>query len=223
MPCANAEMKHTHLERLLCVFLCCFILLAGGVQVQAAETSSKSIKLFGTVEFKGPLKSLPAWLSVIEREKKNPLFVPGSKLNSAMTWDKFLEMAKGKSPTEQVKMVNSFWNQWPYRLDPEVYGKADYWAIPQEFRDKSGDCEDYSIAKYYTLKALGFDPNTMRIVVLLETIRNIAHAVLVVYMDGDAYVLDNLSQSVLSHSKLKNYQPQFSVNEKYRWAHVRPK
>ena len=33
----------------------------------------------------------------------------------------------------------------------------------------------------------------MRIVVLRDTIRNLAHAVLVVYLNDEAYVLDNLS------------------------------
>ncbi len=48
--------------------------------------------------------------------------------------------------------------------------------------------EDYTIIKYFTLKEMGVDPASMRIVVLRDTIRNLAHAVLVVYSDGDAHV-----------------------------------
>lgn len=191
----------------------------------AAPSKAKppSIKLFGTVEFRGTLKGVPSWTNMLERNLKNPLLVAGSKLNSSTTWDNFKAKLSTLSPMEQLKAVNRFWNQWPYRLDPEVYKKPDYWATPDEFRRNSGDCEDYSIAKYYTLKEMGIPPDDMRIVVLMETIRNIAHAVLVVYMDSDAWVLDNLSNNVLSHSRYKNYAPQFSVNEKFRWAHVRPK
>lgn len=189
----------------------------------ASKSKPASIKLFGTVEFRGTLKGVPSWTSMLERNKKNPLLVAGAKLNSSTGWDDFKKKLQTMSPMEQLKAVNRFWNQWPYRLDPEVYKKPDYWATPDEFRRNSGDCEDYGIAKYHTLKELGFSPDNMRIVVLMETIRNIAHAVLVVYMDGDAWVLDNLSNSVLSHSRYKNYVPQFSVNEKFRWAHVRPK
>lgn len=61
----------------------------------------------------------------------------------------------------------------------------------------------------------------MRIVVLKDTLRNLAHAVLVVYEGDDALVLDNLSNSVLSHKIYKQYVPQFSVNESSRWAHFR--
>ena len=57
-------------------------------------------------------------------------------------------------------------------------------------------------------KELGIPPETMRIVVLRDTIRNLAHAVLVVYMNDNAYVLDNLSNAVLSHTRFKHYSPQ---------------
>lgn len=222
-----ADRKGQNIRR-ICILFCVFFSLvcsfpAYGAQENAGKNKSAKIRLFGTVEFRGPLKTLPAWLSVLERNAKNPIFVPKSRLNSKMTWDDFKAKAEKLSPMEQLKMVNSFWNQWPYREDIKVYGKPDYWAIPAQFRKNSGDCEDYSIAKYFTLRALGFPPEQMRIVVLMETIRNIAHAVLVVYLDGDAYVLDNLSRNVLSHTRYRNYLPQFSVNEKNRWVHVRPK
>ncbi len=87
----------------------------------------------------------------------------------------------------------------------------------------SGDCEDYAIIKFYALMKLGVDPDTMRIVALKDSIRNLAHAILVVYMNNDAYVLDNLTDMVLPHTRYMHYLPQYSVNEVYRWAHVRPK
>ena len=70
---------------------------------------------------------------------------------------------------------------------------------------------------------MGYAADQMRIVVVLETIRNIGHAVLAVYLDGDVFILDNLSKNVLSHTRIRNYVPQFSVNEQFRWAYVRPK
>jgi predicted transglutaminase-like cysteine proteinase len=159
----------------------------------------------------------------MERNTVHPALVPGSRLNNSTVWDDLKARLEGLPPLEQLKQANSFWNRWPYRLDPDAYGKPDYWAAPYEFVKNSGDCEDYSIAKYYTLRELGFAPEVLRIVVVMETVRNIAHAVLVVYLDGEAYVLDNLSANVLPHTRLRNYVPQFSVNEEFRWAHVRPK
>lgn len=189
---------------------------------KATPTQPTGFRLFGTVEFKGPIKNLTSWISVLDRQGKNSVFQPEKKLGST-AWKDLKGKLEKMQPAEQLQTVNRFWNQWPYRQDSEVYKKADYWAIPAEFVKNSGDCEDYAIAKYFTLKEIGYDTSQMRIVVLMETVRNIAHAVLVVYRDGDAFVLDNLSTNVLSHSRYRNYLPQYSVNEEFRWAHVRPK
>ena len=182
---------------------------------------SHGIKLFGTVEFRRPLSTLPGWLDVLDRNAQSPIFNPARQFNRSTTWAQLSKRAEGKSPLEVLKLVNSFWNTWPYREDMANWGKPDYWAIPAQFLKKSGDCEDYAIAKYFTLKELGIPPGDMRIVVLRDTIRNLAHAVLVVYLDGEAYVLDNLSNVVQPHSRLRNYNPQYSVNENGRWTHIK--
>lgn len=184
-------------------------------------TSGAKIQLFGTVEFKRPLSSLPNWLDLLKRNAKDPIFIPGKYFKKNVTWDGFKEKAQCKSPMELLRYVNSFWNTWPYKEDIVNWGVEDYWAIPAEFLKKSGDCEDYAIVKYFTLKELGIPRENMRIVVVRDTVRNMAHAVLAVYMDGDAYILDNLSNAVLSHSRIRQYSPQYSVNEVGRWAHLK--
>ena len=55
-----------------------------------------------------------------------------------------------------------------------------------------------------------------------DNIRNISHAVLAVKLGDDSYILDNMSDLVLSHHEYEHYVPQYSVNEHYRWAHVAP-
>lgn len=203
--------------------LVCLLLGSGVLPVLAAPetTGAPKVKLFGTVEFKRPLSSLPAWLDLLRRNQASPVFLPQKHFNKKVTWDEFRATAQGKSSLDLLRHVNAFWNTWPYREDIENWGKPDYWAIPAEFLKKSGDCEDYAIIKYFTLKELGIPPETMRIVVLRDTIRNLAHAVLVVYMNDNAYVLDNLSNAVLSHTRFKHYSPQYSVNEFGRWAHLK--
>lgn len=182
-----------------------------------------SVHLFGTVEFKRPLESLPGWLDVLARNSQSPIFQAQKHFNKKTSWADLRGKLEGKSLAEQLRLVNTFWNSWPYREDKDNWGQPDYWEIPAEFLKKSGDCEDYAIVKYFTLKEMGVDPKSMRIVVLRDTIRNLAHAVLVVYSDGDAFVLDNLSNIVLSHRRISNYSPQYSVNEFGRWAHIKGK
>ena len=198
---------------------------AAGATPQAAGTP-KPLHLFGYVEFRGPLKNLPKWERVLKAEKGTPSFGADEKVSLtpavAERWAKVKAGLEGATLAEKLKAVNTFFNQWPYKEDILVWKVEDYWATPYEFVRKSGDCEDYAIAKYFALRSLGVPASQMRIVAVMEKIRNIGHAVLVVYMNDNAYVLDNLTNLILSHSRLTNYEPKFSVNEEYRWAHVKP-
>lgn len=206
---------------------------SSGASAQSPGRSGNSLisegaGLFRSHEFRSTLKALPGWVRVMRSAVAQSATLlncdPGREVcpASALSWQKIIRQATGQPPLEQLRQVNSYFNRWPYRLDPDVYGVSDYWATPEEFLRLSGDCEDFSIAKYYALRQLGFPDETLRIVLLRDTIRNIAHAVLVVTLDDDRYVLDNMSDMVLSHRHYQHYVPQYSVNESYRWAHISP-
>ena len=184
--------------------------------------------LFGSHEFRSTLRALPQWTRVMTTagsqvealSRCNPERDDCSA--AALSWQKVMREASGLSGLDQLKTVNGYFNRWPYRLDIDVYGENEYWATPLEFLRLSGDCEDYSITKYYALKQLGVPVDKMRIVMLFDTIRGIAHAVLAVRQGDVTYVLDNLSDLVQPHQRYGHYQPQYSVNEHFRWAHVSP-
>lgn len=199
----------------------------GNGKAKSESSDSKSVRLFGTVEFRSPLKKLPKWERVRNLENEKPSFTEqgiASKNKDVLArWNKLREKLKGAPLMEQAQGVNKFFNQWPYKTDREVWGVEDYWATPREFMLHSGDCEDYAIAKYYALRDLGVPKEKLRVVALKDTIRNIGHAVTAVFIGDDAYILDNLSNLVLSHKKLTLYAPQYSVNEDYLWRHVKPK
>lgn len=205
--------------RLLAAFLVCCL---GGVAAPPA-TAADAIRLFGTVEFRGSLKALPHWRRVVAEAPPQVGELTGCEEcpAAARSWQELQRQAGRLSPLEQLRTVNAYFNRWPYRLDRDVYRAADYWATPLEFLQNSGDCEDFSIAKYFALRQLGFPAESLRVVVLWDEIRTIAHAVLVAYLEGEAYVLDNLSDLVFPHTRYEHYLPQFSVNEFHRWAHVR--
>lgn len=184
--------------------------------------------LFGSHEFRSSLRALPQWTRVMaEAEGQveamtrcNPARESCSA--AALSWQKILHEARGLGLHDKLKAVNAYFNRWPYRLDIDVYGVSEYWATPNEFLRLSGDCEDYSITKYYALRQLGVPAERMRIVMLLDTIRGIAHSVLTVRQGEETYVLDNLTDMVLPHRRYDHYKPQYSVNEHYRWAHIAP-
>jgi predicted transglutaminase-like cysteine proteinase len=215
---------------LLGVWGCCA--KAATTPAAAEETYAPLIPpgtgLFGSHEFRSTLRALPQWTRVMASAAAQVEAMtscnPGRENcpAAALSWQKIIHEARGLAAFEQLKTVNAYFNRWPYRLDIDVYGESEYWATPQEFLRLSGDCEDYSITKYYALKQLGVPVDTMRIVMLIDSIRGIAHAVLAVKQGEETYVLDNLSDLVLSHKKYEHYKPQYSVNEHFRWAHVSP-
>ena len=200
---------------------------APAVPPAAPGGASAPIRLFGTVEFRSPVKNLPKWERVRNSESKKPSFIPGGMdtQNKAVSdrWQRLREKLKNAPFMEKVKGVNTFFNQWPYKTDLDVWGVEDYWATPREFVQKSGDCEDYAISKYYALRDLGVPAEALRIAAVKDSIRNLGHAVTIVFHGGDAHVLDNLTNLMLSHKRLTQYKPQFSVNEQYLWRHIQPK
>ncbi|MBK8160279.1 MAG: transglutaminase-like cysteine peptidase [Rhodospirillaceae bacterium] len=95
------------------------------------------------------------------------------------------------------------------------------WATPFQFLKMEGDCEDYAIAKFMALKALGIPIEDMRVLALRDMNLDIGHAVLIVY-DGDtALLLDNQIKSVVPADTVKHYMPIFSLSETGWWLHRR--
>lgn len=227
------------MSRLTCLLLIMAISLMVGPWGCSSKASAKGTEgiaslvppgkgLFRSHEFRSTLKALPNWTRVLGQAEAQAEAFSSCDADitvctaAALSWQRIIRQSAGLSAMEQIKSVNQYFNRWPYRLDIDVYGVSDYWATPEEFLKLSGDCEDYSITKYYALRKLGFAVDDMRIVLLRDNIRGVSHAILAVKLDDDSYVLDNMSDLVLSHLKYEHYVPQYSVNELYRWAHVAP-
>jgi predicted transglutaminase-like cysteine proteinase len=134
-------------------------------------------------------------------------------------WKRYLGEIRSLSPLDKLREVNRFANYAPYVTDPVNYGMADYWATPAQFLTKNGDCEDYAITKFYSLLTLGFSNDQMRVVVLNDMNLRIAHAVLVVYLDGVAWLLDNQIPDVVRADVVHHYRAIYSVNETTWWLH----
>jgi predicted transglutaminase-like cysteine proteinase len=206
--------------------------LAAQNNLATLAQSAKSARLgpFGGVEFaSSALDALPQWNRILVRAAAEmPAFEAcvadraQCKSSGQTVWREAIEAGRKLPRLERIDHVNRFFNRFPYRDDVAIHGVTEYWATPQEFLAKSGDCEDFAIAKYYALRALGFRADELRVVVIRDRIRGIGHAVLAAYIEGDILILDNLSNVVLSHSLYEHYSPQYSVNESARWLHVPP-
>lgn len=130
-----------------------------------------------------------------------------------------LKGLRGLSPLEQVADVHAYVNRVRWVDDRRNYGVSDYWASPDEFFVRGGDCEDYAFAKYDTLKRLGFPPEQMRILVLTDLKMREPHAVLLVLVDGRLWSLDNNLRNIFPADAIRHYDPIYSINETGWWLH----
>ena len=194
------------------------------------SAAAASPPLFGTAEFRAAsLDALPKWQQTLSRiDQEQATYRACARASAtcpsraAVAWQSVVRTQRGRPPIEQLQAVNQFLNDWRYKADDHNYGRRDYWATPLEFIRQSGDCEDYAIAKYVTLRQLGFTPEQLRVVVVRDVVRDLAHAVLAVYLDDEVFILDNLTKAVLPQERISHYVPYYSINETTRWAHVPP-
>jgi predicted transglutaminase-like cysteine proteinase len=136
-------------------------------------------------------------------------------------WKQNLESMRGLPLEEMAERVNDLANKQAYINDSRNWGTSDYWETPVEFFNRGGDCEDFAIAKYISLRALGVPESRLRITILQDMQKNIPHAVLAVYTDDDVLILDNQIKSVRSSSSIGHYKPIFSINRTAWWLHTK--
>lgn len=165
------------------------------------------------------MPAFPQWTSVMARDwARDSDWDPQCSNNLGrpchlQAWERFLTALKDRSPRIQISQVNRYINRIQYVSDDEAWGARDYWAGPGEFFATGGDCEDFAIAKYFSLRALGFPAEDMRIIVLNDSERELVHAVLVVDWLGQEVVLDNLNDRIRTWEQARNYQAVYSINE----------
>ena len=137
-------------------------------------------------------------------------------------WAAIVAEARGMREGRRITHVNRAINRLiAYRDDRIVWKNAEYWAAPAEtLARKAGDCEDFAILKYWSLREAGFRDQDMRIVVLRDKALRRYHAVLAVYHNNDWLILDNRFSRVRLQRDLPNYQPLFSLNASTQWAHA---
>ncbi|MCS2609027.1 transglutaminase-like cysteine peptidase [Halomonas dongshanensis] len=141
-------------------------------------------------------------------------------------WFALLERLRGEEISVQLREVNDFFNRRVRWVDDiNNWGSEDHWATPLETMGQGqGDCEDYSIAKYVTLKQLGVPGERLRMIYVRARIGRSqitqAHMVLGYYSTPDAepLVLDNILPSITPASQRSDLDPLFSFNSDGLWA-----
>lgn len=205
---------------------------AAGIE-DVSKPASSFPALFGTKEYfiGSTVKKLPrarAAIKPLEDEIASNFAqavvkaVPVSAVSGG-TPDAIFRAAGAFSPQERMRMVNDYANRLPYIEDIDNYGLRDFWADTATFFKNGGDCEYFAMAKFKLLEKVGFHPARMRIVLVLDQVRNRQHAVLAVNFGGEAWMLDSLIRDVVPHHMASHYRPTVSLSGPRLYLHIAPK
>lgn len=164
-----------------------------------------------------------AWDFASIQLKSDALYGPASaaaqqRINA---WQQLLIQLRHADEQTQLRTVNQFFNtQLHYAEDSDIWNSADYWATPVEsLRKGEADCEDYAIAKYFTLRQLGVSEEKLRITYVKALRYNRAHMVLTWYASPEAIplVLDSLTSTISPATQRMDLLPVYSFNDSGLW------
>ena len=135
-------------------------------------------------------------------------------------WQQLVVHLRSQSDLERLEQTNRFFNKLTFVNDDKLWQREDYWASPVEMLSVgAGDCEDYAIAKFFSLKQAGIDESRLRLAYVRSLTLNQAHMVLLVIPEhgGTALVLDNLITDILPVSERDDLMPVYAFNSEDLW------
>ncbi len=166
----------------------------------------------------------PGRASIVDFSKGLLAYVENRWGSQAITrllvWQRLVRDNPATGPNG-LALANGFFNQVPYVTDLQNWQVNDYWATPTEMLGSYGaDCEDYAIAKYFTLKDLGIPASQLRITYVRALTLGESHMVLAYYPtpDADPLILDNLRGDIRPASERPDLEPVYSFNDDDLWT-----
>lgn len=139
------------------------------------------------------------------------------------TWEKMLRKAGQMNEEQKIKAVNEFFNEnIVYKDDMVLYQKNDHWAsLAETLKNAQGDCEDYAIAKYVTLRMLGVNDNKLKLKYVIQDSQNklTSHMILVYKKSNSSteMVLDNINGTISPLKERIDLSVRYSFNSTKIW------
>jgi predicted transglutaminase-like cysteine proteinase len=161
-----------------------------------------------------PLDAIRAkWLQVRDEIAQDAIVLAGCRSvpetcpPAARRFLALIDRARGKEGRALLGEINRAVNlAIRYVSDLKQHG-TDVWSAPlATFASGKGDCEDYAIAKYLALRESGIATENLRLVVV-QTRRDSAHAVLAARLDDCWLLLDNTALVLVPDHERTDYRP----------------
>ena len=136
-----------------------------------------------------------------------------------LAWQDFIQTNR-EDTWATIQRVNIFVNTFLFVNDLSHWGRDDYWATPIEFfASGGGDCEDFAIAKYFTLTTLGIASDRLTLIYVKALRLNQSHLVLAYSSSPgkEPLILDNLTDAIEPSSRRTDLLPIYSFNVQGLW------
>ncbi len=134
-------------------------------------------------------------------------------------WQTLLAELPDTPELQKLQQVNRFFNAHiRYAEDAELWNVSDHWAPLKETLELgAGDCEDFALAKYFTLLRLGFAEEKLRLLYTTLGQNGQAHMVLAYWptLGSDVMILDNLNPDVTPLAQRTDLHIQFVFDSTY--------
>lgn len=142
-------------------------------------------------------------------------------------WREMIKHSKNLKESKQIKIVNQFFNmKIHYKHDIYIWNKMDYWATPIELLTKgAGDCEDYAIAKYFTLLKMGVHSRKLKIH-YVEALKLNQHHMVLSYKPKNSkklLILDNLITDIKPKKSRRDLRFIYNFSDNGLWLANRNK
>ena len=184
------------------------------------QDAAHAVRIAGIVEF-------PKWTDMLRRwsvqvATAQDCIAANDAVDGCVPaeWAQLTAQLRSLDRRALLDRLNQAINAHDYVLASVNWGRNDYWETPFEFMSRNGQCEDYAIAKFMILRALGFDNDALRILVVRDVSRQLDHAVLVVNLDGTDWLLDSLDDQVVPLARATQYRAYYAINETGWWLYT---
>ncbi len=133
----------------------------------------------------------------------------------ALRFIELVDLAQTRTGRDRLDLVNRMVNAAiRYTSDVVQHGVVDRWSSPLvSFASERGDCEDYAIVKYFTLRSAGMAARDLRILLVRDLVTQEYHAVVAARDDGQWLMLDNRRMSLLDSDDTRQLQLLFAIND----------
>jgi predicted transglutaminase-like cysteine proteinase len=217
---------------LSCCLVCVFLLSDLFLPARAAQLRDPFEQLFGHTAFPAEPHEFPTyieqqWTKVLQAEQDRPCLQRNASClppADASQWLYLVNKAPSMDEMALLRAVTGFFNhKFPSASDMQLYGVEDRWpTLTDFFNSRSGDCKAYTLSKYFALRALGRQDDTLRIVLVHLPQRKANHAVLAVSTGKGVFILDNNTRPfdlILPQDKFHSqFIPLFMLNAQGRWT-----